>query len=92
MEAQLAIQEFLEYVVAQLIRHPEDASIIHDQKGNRHSYRIRLHPDDAGRVIGRSGKTIDAIRSLAIAAGQKNHLKVEVELEESGSEGREEEE
>ena len=92
MEAQLAIQEFLEYVVAQLIRHPEHASIIHDQKGNRHFYRIRLHPDDAGRVIGRSGKTIDAIRSLAIAAGQKNHLKVEVELEDNEKDGSGEEE
>lgn len=82
MEAQLAIQEYLEYVVAQLIQHPDQASVLHEQKGSRHIYKIRLHPDDAGRVIGRGGKTIGAIRSLAIAAAQKNELKVDVELEE----------
>ena len=81
MEAPLAIQEYLEYVVVQLIQHPEDAAVLHEQRGNRHVYRIRLHPEDTGRVIGRSGKTIGAIRSLAIAAAQKNHIKVDVELE-----------
>ena len=82
MEAQLAIQEYIEYAVAQLIKHPEEASVLHEQKGNRHLYKIRLHPDDAGRVIGRSGRTIGAIRSLAIAAAQKNQIKVDVELED----------
>lgn len=82
MEAEIAIQEYLEYVVAQLIEHPEEAGVLHELKGNRHLYRIRLHPDDAGRVIGRSGKTIGAIRSLAIAAAQKNQIKVDVELED----------
>ena len=46
MEAELAIQEFLEYVVVQLIKHPEEASVIHEKDGERHLYRMRLHPDD----------------------------------------------
>ncbi len=85
MEAHLAIQEYLEYVVAQLIRHPDSAGVIHDKKGDRHVYRIRLHPEDTGRVIGRNGKTIGAIRSLALAAAHKNNLKVEIELEDDPS-------
>jgi predicted RNA-binding protein YlqC (UPF0109 family) len=82
MEPELAIHEFLEYVVVQLIQHPESASVLHDKDGDRHLYRIRLHPDDAGRVIGRKGKTIGAIRSLAIASAQKHGIRVDVELEE----------
>jgi len=82
MEAELAIQEFLEYVVVQLIKHPENASVIHEKDGERHLYRIRLHPDDAGRVIGRNGKTIGAIRSLAIASAQRHDIRVDVELGE----------
>lgn len=82
MEPELAIQEFLEYVVVQLITHPEDASVLHDKDGDRHLYRIRLHPDDAGRVIGKNGKTISSIRSLAIASAQKHGIRVDVELEE----------
>lgn len=83
MEAALAIQEYLEYVVAQLIDHPEAASVLHEVNGNRHEYVLRLHPDDVGRVIGRSGSTIGAIRNLAMAAAMKNDLKISVEIEET---------
>ena len=83
MEAALAIQEFIEYVVAQLIDHPDGASVLHDLNGNRHEFRIRLHPDDVGRVIGKGGGTISAIRNLAMAAALKNHLKISIEIDES---------
>jgi len=82
MEPQLAIQEFLEYVVVQLIKHPEAAGVAHHLEGERHCYTIRLHPDDAGRVIGKGGRTIGAIRSLAIASAQRHGIHVEVELAE----------
>ena len=83
MEAGLAIHEFLEYVVVQLIKHPDEASVLHEKsEEGEHLYRIRLHPDDAGRVIGKGGKTISAIRSLAIASAQLNGIRVEVELDE----------
>ena len=82
MEAALAIQEYLEYVVVQLINHPEEASVLHDEEESRHLFQIRLHPDDAGRVIGRNGRTINAIRSLALASAQNNDIRVDVELEE----------
>ena len=84
MEAGLAIHDFLEYVVVKLIDHPGEASVLHEMSGERHLYKIRLHPDDAGRVIGKGGKTISAIRSLAIASAQLNGIRVDVELDESG--------
>ncbi len=82
MEAPLAIQEYIEYVIINLIDHPESASVLHSEKEGRHEYRIRLHPDDTGRIIGRNGKTITAIRSLAYAAAIKNDLKIDIELDE----------
>ena len=82
MEAALAIQEFIEYVVVQLIDHPDEASVLHEMKGNRHEFRLRLHPDDVGRVIGKSGATISAVRNLAMAAALKNDLRISVEIEE----------
>lgn len=84
MEASLAIQEFIEYVVIQLIDHPQDAAVLHeaDEDGQCHEFRLRLNEEDVGRVIGRNGSTIAAIRSLAMAAAQKNDLKVAVEIEE----------
>jgi hypothetical protein len=41
---------------------------------------IRLHPEDSGRIIGRSGKTIQAIRSLVLASAEKHHVRADVEV------------
>ncbi len=83
MEVTLAIQEFVEYVVLKLIEHPEDASVVHEQNGERHDFHIRLNQVDIGRVIGRNGHTIEAIRSLVGAAAEKNGLQVGVEVDEA---------
>lgn len=82
MDPGLAIREYLEYVVARLITHPEAAGVSHEEKDGRHFFRIRLHPEDAGRVIGRNGRTITAIRSLAAASAEKHGLRIIVDLEE----------
>ena len=81
MEPSLAIREFLDYVVVNLITRPEDAGVSHEERDGRHFFRIRLHPDDAGRVIGRNGKTIGAIRSLVLASAEKHGLRVNVDIE-----------
>lgn len=41
---------------------------------------IRVHDEDAGKVIGRQGRVIKAIRTLARAAGSRSGTHVEVEL------------
>lgn len=41
---------------------------------------IRVNEDDAGKVIGRQGRVIKAIRTLARAAASRDGVSVEVEL------------
>ena len=41
---------------------------------------IRVNEDDAGKVIGRQGRVIKAIRTLARAAASREGVQVEVEL------------
>lgn len=83
MEATLGIQEFVEYVVLKLIEHPEDASVLHEQKGERHEFHIRLNQVDIGRVIGRNGHTIEAIRNLVRVAAERAELDVAIEVDEA---------
>jgi predicted RNA-binding protein YlqC (UPF0109 family) len=80
MEPALAIQEFLEYVLAGLVENPEEASVEREERDGGHVFLIRLHPEDSGRIIGRSGKTIQAIRSLVLASAEKHHVRADVEV------------
>lgn len=41
---------------------------------------VRVHEEDAGKVIGRQGRVIKAIRTLARAAASRTGAQVEVEL------------
>lgn len=82
MDPVLAIREYLEYVVVRLITHPQKAGVSHEERDGRHFFRIHLHPDDAGRVIGRNGRTIGAVRSLALASAEKHGLRITVDLED----------
>ncbi len=43
---------------------------------------VRVSPEDVGRVIGKKGKTIDAIRTVMRAAGAKAGLRVDFDVEE----------
>jgi predicted RNA-binding protein YlqC (UPF0109 family) len=80
MEPALAIQEFLEYVVNGLVEYPEDATVEREERDGVHLYLIRLHPEDSGRIIGRSGKTIQAIRGLVLASAEKHRVRADVEV------------
>jgi predicted RNA-binding protein YlqC (UPF0109 family) len=39
---------------------------------------VRVHPDDLGRVIGRSGRTAKALRTLVTALADGQRVRVDV--------------
>lgn len=81
MDAPEALLEFLSYVVANLIEHPQQASIAigHSSSGTV-SYRVQLAPEDVRRVIGKNGQTVSSIRSLLNVAAEKHKLKISLKV------------
>lgn len=73
---------FLEYVVKALVDHPEDVKI--DRKVDEMGVLIMLdvHPEDMGKIIGRSGSTAKAIRTLLRVIGFKNNSRVNLKINE----------
>ena len=76
------MQAFLEYVVKGLVEHPTEVSIKPVDRGGMTVYELRLNPGDVGRVIGRQGVTINAIRSLLLAGSARQGLRCAVEIVE----------
>ena len=76
------MQAFLEFVVKGLVEHPDAVTVTPVVKDSLTIYELRLHPDDVGRVIGRQGITINAIRSLLLAGSARKGLRCTMEIVE----------
>jgi predicted RNA-binding protein YlqC (UPF0109 family) len=74
------MQAFLEYVVKGLVQHPEDVTITPVEREGTTVYELRLHSQDVGKVIGRQGITINAIRSLLLAGSARKGLRCTLEI------------
>jgi hypothetical protein len=74
------MQELIEYVVKTLVDHPEEIRISVIEGERTIVFELRCHPDDVGKVIGKSGKTVGAIRVLlsTVAARQNRRAMLEV--------------
>jgi uncharacterized protein len=76
------MQAFLEYVVKGLVQHPDEVSITPVQREGTTIYELRLNSQDVGKIIGRQGMTINAIRSLLLAGSAKKGLRCSLEIVE----------
>ena len=65
------MQAFLEQVVKGLVDYPDAVNITEVEQERTTVYELRLDPSDVGRVIGRSGRTVNAIRTLLQAGSAK---------------------
>ncbi|MEA2112477.1 MAG: KH domain-containing protein [Patescibacteria group bacterium] len=74
--------EFLEYVVKELVDNPEAVRV--DRKVDEMGVLITLDvdPADMGKIIGKSGNTAKAIRTLLRVVGMKNNSRVNLKINE----------
>ncbi|MCK4386674.1 MAG: KH domain-containing protein [Candidatus Pacebacteria bacterium] len=73
---------FLEYVVKELVDNPEAVKV--DRKVDEMGVLITLDvaPEDMGKIIGKSGNTAKAIRTLLRVVGMKNNSRVNLKINE----------
>jgi predicted RNA-binding protein YlqC (UPF0109 family) len=61
------IRSLVEYVLDHLVSKPDEVQIARGENRRRPVYEVRVAPEDVGVVIGRSGRTINALRTLMAA-------------------------
>ena len=76
------MQAYLEYVVQGLAQYPDEVSVTAVDRGEQTVYELRLNPEDVGRIIGKQGQTINAIRSLLQAGSARRGLRCSLEIVE----------
>jgi predicted RNA-binding protein YlqC (UPF0109 family) len=76
------MQSFLEYIVRGLVQHPDEVSVTPVERNGMTIYELRMNSSDVGRVIGRQGMTINAIRSLLTAGSARKGIRCTLEIVE----------
>ena len=76
------MDRFLDYVLRQLIEFPEEMIILKDEAPKLTIFRLQLRQSDIGKVVGKHGATIAAIRNLLDAAAMKHGGRATVEIME----------
>lgn len=80
-------QDFLEYVAKALSVHPDDVQVSRKVDERGVLLTLKVHQEDMGRILGRSGITANAIRTLVKIVGRSNNALVNLKIEEpEGSE------
>lgn len=65
------IKEVLEHVVQSLATKPELVTVEQTSDGDNHTFEIVVNEADRGRIIGKDGQTVRALRMLAQAAASE---------------------
>lgn len=75
-------QKFLQDLVIALVDHPESVKISRTVDEMGVLLTLDVHAEDMGKVIGRSGNTAKAIRTLLRVVGMKHNARVNLKINE----------
>lgn len=76
------MHKFLELVIKPLVNFPEEVEIELIEDDESMIYQLYLNPEDIGRVVGKNGSTINAIRTLMQARPSDDGRRIGLELVE----------
>lgn len=74
------VDTLVTYLVTSLVENPDDVTVNKREDGGLTTYEISVHADDVGKVIGRQGRVIKAIRTLVRAAASVDDSDATVEV------------
>ena len=74
------MKELLTLVAKNLVDNPDSVSVVEEETDGITTLRLKVAPDDMGKVIGKQGRIARAIRTLVKAAAINEEKKVNVEI------------
>jgi hypothetical protein len=76
------VESFLEYVIRQIVEAPEEVLVSKVEQGRKVIFKVEMRKADVGKVIGRNGHTITAMRNLLNAAASRSGQSVVLQIVE----------
>jgi predicted RNA-binding protein YlqC (UPF0109 family) len=76
------MKEFLEFIVRQLVEFPDEVMLSEIPSGKLTIFKLQMRQSDVGRIIGRNGQTIQAIRALLSSSAARHGQRATLEIVE----------
>jgi predicted RNA-binding protein YlqC (UPF0109 family) len=76
------VAELLVWIARHLVDDPDAVSVETVETDESTTYRLRVAPDDVGKVIGRQGRLARALRAVVRAGGGRGGRRVLLEIVE----------
>lgn len=80
-------QQFIEYVVKNLVDHPDDVKLERSIDDRGVLLELTVNEEDMGRIIGKAGSTAKAIRTLLRVVGAKTDERLNLKIVDVGGDG-----
>jgi predicted RNA-binding protein YlqC (UPF0109 family) len=74
------MEGMLEYVAKGLVDKPDDVRVVRTERDGAVVFELHVAPDDVGKVIGRQGRIVRALRTLVRAAGGRVNQRALLEV------------
>lgn len=74
------MEALITYIARALVDRPDAVELRAQDVDGGKLYELKVAPEDVGKVIGRDGRTVNALRTLVQAAAQKQGGKARVEI------------
>jgi predicted RNA-binding protein YlqC (UPF0109 family) len=78
----MAASALVEYLARRLVDDPDSVTVDEAEEDGALVIRLRVAPQDVGRVIGRGGRIVRALRTLVRASGAHGDRRVLLEIVE----------
>jgi predicted RNA-binding protein YlqC (UPF0109 family) len=76
------MKELIEYIVKSIVDNPEEVEVAQIDGESTIVFELRVKQEDVGKVIGKKGRTINAIRTLVNATAAKSGMRAMLEIVE----------
>jgi predicted RNA-binding protein YlqC (UPF0109 family) len=82
MEEGATMKEIVEHITKALVDYPEEIEVTEEEDEDNLVINLRVAQDDLGKIIGRQGRLIQAIRTIVYAAAKNQERNINLRLEE----------
>ncbi|GAE24224.1 KH domain RNA binding protein YlqC [Halalkalibacter wakoensis JCM 9140] len=72
------MKALVEHIVKAIVDQPDFVQVEEVEEGQTLNLRLTVHPEDMGKVIGKQGRTVKAIRSVVYAATPSQRVRLDI--------------